>query len=61
MKKFFKIDLFVAMLALVFTSACTQVEEDLREHDYGYVQFKLYKAASYAPVDSSRAVVDELD
>ena len=37
-------------LALVagFVFGCAKVEEpDYREHDYGYVQFKVYKAASY--------------
>ena len=33
-------------------------EPDYREHDYGYVQFKLYKAASYV---DSKAVVTQLD
>ena len=41
---------FVAALTLILFS-CTNLEEpDYREHDYGYVQFKLYKEASYVPV-----------
>ena len=37
------------MLAAAFAMAgCAKVNEpDYREHDYGYVQFKLYKEASY--------------
>ena len=62
MKKIFKIDLFVAMFALLFTLGCTQVEEvDLCERDYGYVQFKLYKEASYTPSTSSRADYEPFD
>ncbi len=57
--KLLKLNIFVAVLALLSLSSCTQEVTDLREHDYGYVQFKLYKAASYTP--SSRAVVEELD
>ena len=59
--KLLKLNIFVAVLALLSLQACTQEVVDLREHDYGYVQFKLYKSASYAPDTSSRAVVEELD
>ena len=39
---------------------CSEQElPDNREHDYGYVQFKVYKQASYSPV--SKAEKDELD
>ena len=61
MKKFLKINLFVAMLALLFASACTnEGEVDLCERDYGYVQFKLYKEASYTP-STSRAGYEPFD
>ena len=61
MKKIFKIDLFVALFVLLFTVGCTQVEDvDLCEHDYGYVQFKLYKEASYTP-STSREGYDPFD
>ena len=61
MKKIFKINLFVALVALLFSSGCTQVEEvDLCERDYGYVQFKLYKEASYTP-STSRADYEPFD
>mgnify|MGYP006392560539 FL=1 len=40
--------LSIALLAALFVSGCQQEElADYRETDYGYVQFKLYKAASY--------------
>ena len=62
MKKFFKIDIFAVLLAVMFASACvTTPDVDLCEHDYGYVQFKLYKEASYAPSTSSRAGYDPFD
>ena len=61
MKKIFKINLFVATLALLFASACTKEGEvDLCERDYGYVQFKLYKEASYTP-STSRADYEPFD
>ena len=45
--------LFMAVLSLSFFS-CTDLEEpDYREMDYGYVQFKLYKSASYVPVKAA--------
>lgn len=46
--------ILAALSAMLFTLSCEQVEEpDYREQDYGYVQFKLYKEASYQPVKSS--------
>ena len=64
MKKFLKIDILAVAFAVLFAVGCTTDKTvDLRGHDYGYVQFKLYKAASYpAATTSSRAdVVEELD
>ena len=52
------------MVAVFGIQSCTtDTTVDLREKDYGYVQFKLYKSASYTPsTEDSRAVqVDELD
>ena len=44
----FSVYLAVALLSALSLGGCTKVEEpDYREHDYGYVQFKLYKEASY--------------
>ena len=38
----------IATLAALFIASCAKVEEpDYREQDYGYVQFKVFKAASY--------------
>jgi len=64
MMKFSKIGIFATVFALFFAYGCTQDSvADLREKDYGYVQFKLYKDVSYTPTQgNSRAtVVDELD
>ena len=64
MMKLSKIGIFVAIMALLSAYGCTQDGTvDYREKEYGYVQFKLYKAASYpAATTSSRAeVVEELD
>lgn len=55
----FSVYLAVALLSVLAFGSCSKVQEpDYREHDYGYVQFKLYKAASYA---ESKAVVSQLD
>ena len=64
MIKLMKINIFVVALAMLFVQGCTQDQTaDFREKDYGYVQFKLYKAASYTPAtQASRAnVVEELE
>ncbi len=47
-------------MAIALTLAgCADIQElDYREDAYGYVQFKLYKAASY---DATKAVVTQLD
>ena len=44
--------LLLPVLALSLFS-CTVEEPDYREKDYGYVQFKLYKEASYVPVKAA--------
>ncbi len=36
----------VGLFLLLVCAGCTVEEQDYREHDYGYVQFKLYKEAS---------------
>ena len=59
--KLFRINILqiLACLSLLAVSGCAVEEEmDYREKDYGYVQFKLYKEASY---EATKAIVDELD
>ena len=60
MKSFrFNILHILACLSLLAVSSCAVEEEmDYREKDYGYVQFKLYKEASY---EATKAIVEELD
>lgn len=62
--RFIKINIFAIAMAILFVQGCTTDQTvDLREKDYGYVQFKLYKSASYNPATkASRAeLVDELE
>lgn len=59
--KLFRINILhiLACLSLLAVSSCAVEEEmDYREKDYGYVQFKLYKEASY---EATKAIVEELD
>ena len=50
----FSVYLAVALLSSFSFGSCTKIEEpDYREHDYGYVQFKLYKEASYQGTKAS--------
>ncbi|MBE6216993.1 MAG: DUF4458 domain-containing protein [Bacteroidales bacterium] len=53
----------LSLLAAVIVASCTMVEEpDYRESDYGHVQFKLYKEASYeAPSAGTKAVLTQLE
>lgn len=49
-------------LATLLIGGCSDDDGiDNREHDYGYVQFKLYKEASYEAAPASRAVQPQLD
>lgn len=56
--KLFKYTIILALSFLVFGSCSGIQEPDYRETDYGHVQFKLYKSASY---DATKAVVSKLD
>ena len=54
----FTIYLAIAMMSAMTFGSCSKVQEpDYREQDYGHVQFKLYKEASY---DQTKAVVSQL-
>ncbi len=50
--------LVLGLLSLATASCTKDGRPDLREEDYGYVQFKVYKEASY---EQTKAVVPELD
>ena len=57
--KFSGFSLVIAMMAALLFVGCTKPEAaDNRARDYGYVQFKLYKEASYA---GTKAVVSQLE
>lgn len=58
-----KLYIFAVAVAMLL-QGCTTDEVDYREKDYGYVQFKLYKEASYsgdASLQSRAEVVDQLE
>ena len=59
--RFFKsyLLLFSSLAALLATSCVKEMGTDNREKDYGYVQFKLYKEASFD--SATKAVVSQLD
>ena len=50
--------LFALMASFLFAGCAKQEFPDYRDHDYGYVQFKLYKKASY---EDTKAVKPQLD
>ena len=56
-------NIVLMMLAVVAVASCSMKEEpDYREQDYGHVQFKLYKAASYeAQPEATKAVMSQLE
>lgn len=61
-----KYPVFVALLwalgsLLLFVGCSDDEGVDNRETEYGYVQFKLYKQASYEAAEASRAVMTQLD
>ena len=59
----YSVKTFLVAVASIIIASCSRVEEpDYREHDYGYVQFKLYKEASYvAPSGETKAVQTQLE
>ncbi len=65
--KFYRFIVCVVLAAIsVLATGCSKNEIDNREHGYGYVQFKLYKQASYdagniAGKDATRAIVSRLE
>ena len=52
--------LFVLASVLVFAGCAKVQEPDNREHDYGYVQFKLYKEASYEGTKAEQSQLEYL-
>ena len=49
--------ILIVLTMSVFVGCASMEEPDYREQDYGYVQFKLYKEASY----DTKAVVTQLE
>ena len=43
----------LSVLSALLLISCVKEEPDYSEKDYGYVQFKLYKKASYTKADAS--------
>ncbi|MBO5942054.1 MAG: DUF4458 domain-containing protein [Bacteroidales bacterium] len=56
-------NIVLLVLSVVAVASCSMKEEpDYREQDYGHVQFKLYKAASYeAQPEVTKAVMTQLE
>jgi Leucine-rich repeat (LRR) protein len=56
--KYSRISVIISLFAVLLFAGCAKQEmADNREHDYGYVQFKLYKEASYV---DTKAIVPQL-
>lgn len=56
----FFLPLIVSLLAIVVVSGCSDDDEEILQSQYGYVQFKLYKDASFGK-DATTRVTDKLD
>ena len=57
--KYSRISVIISLFAVLLFAGCAKQEmADNREHDYGYVQFKLYKEASYV---DTKAIVPQLE
>jgi Leucine-rich repeat (LRR) protein len=57
--KYSRISVIISLFAILLFAGCAKQEmADNREHDYGYVQFKLYKEASYV---DTKAIVPQLE
>lgn len=56
----FFLPLIVSLLAMVAVSGCSDDDEEVLQSQYGYVQFKLYKDASFDKKATTR-VTDKLD
>ncbi len=57
--KYSRISVIISLFATLLFAGCAKPEiADNREHDYGYVQFKLYKEASYV---DTKAMVQQLE
>lgn len=52
--RFTVLSVFALIAAFVFCGCVKEEAPDYREHDYGYVQFKLYKEASYPGTKASQ-------
>ena len=57
--KYSRNSVIISLFAILLFAGCAKQEmADNREHDYGYVQFKLYKEASYV---DTKAIVPQLE
>lgn len=56
----FFVPLIVSLLTMLVMTGCSDDDDDALQSTYGYVQFKLYKSASFDK-DVTRAATDKLD
>ena len=56
----FFLPLIVSLLTIVVVSGCSDDDEEILQSQYGYVQFKLYKDASFGKEGTTR-VADKLE
>ena len=56
----FFLPLIVSLLTIVTVSGCSDDDEEILQSQYGYVQFKLYKDASFGKEGTTR-VADKLE
>lgn len=57
---YFIVPLLVSLLTMLSVTGCSD-DDDAVQSNYGYVQFKLYKSASFDNAPTTRATTDKLD
>lgn len=55
-RKLFLVPLFTMLFSMVM-SGCSDDKDGLQESQYGYVQFKIYKSASYVQEEATQSSV----
>lgn len=59
--KLFFVPLIISLLTMMVVTGCSDDDDELQTSTYGYVQFKLYKSASFNKGEATRAMTDKIE